>query len=127
MLEDAQACTCCGSIWAVASAADIPIVLCWHGTIAGSGISKNCCSWALRQLEDRFIELLLLGLAAARGQISAVKGILPYHATWSLFIHDVHLGPCLASSNFINRFRPTTNQKIDNCLSRWDGESFNST
>ena len=55
VLEDALACTCYGSIWAVESAADIPTMLCWHGTIAGSGISKNCCSWALRQLEDRII------------------------------------------------------------------------
>ena len=53
VLEDALACTCYGSIWAVESAADIPTT---HGTIAGSGISKNCCSWALRQLEDRIIQ-----------------------------------------------------------------------
>ena len=62
VLEDAQACTCCGSIWAVASAADIPIVLCWHGTIAGSGISKK---------------LLLLGLAAAGGQIHRTVALGP--------------------------------------------------
>ena len=58
VLEDALACTCYGSIWAVESAADIPKMLCWHGTIAGSGISKK---------------LLLLGLAAAGGQNHTVS------------------------------------------------------
>ena len=95
MLEDALACTCYGSIWAVESAADIPTMLCWHGTIAGSGISKKTVA---------------LGPCGSWRTESYNEGVFPFR----LHHHHHHHHPVAALGSYADSWRATTSM---NCCS----------
>ena len=93
MLEDAQACTCHGSIWAIESAADILALLRWHGMIVGSGTYK----------------LLCLGLAAAGGQLHTTKGVFRFQ------LHH-HRHPVAVYGSYADSWRATQTTTM-NCSS----------
>ena len=99
VLEDALACTCYGSIWAVESAADIPTMLCWHGTIAGSGISKK--------------QTVALGPCGSWRTESYNEGVFPFQLHHHHHHHHHH-HPVAALGSYADSWRATTSM---NCCS----------